>query len=212
MHVPMRRGFCLRRLCLAFVTGACLVALGAGAVSVAQSAFSVWAEPYATYAPVYRFILSAKRSVDVVMYELSDWTAERDLAADAARGADVRVLLDSAYHGGSYNRPAASYLQGAGVHVKWAPPSVIVHEKAIVVDDRAALVMTGNLTSLYYPTSADFVVEDTKAPDVATIVRAFDDDWGGDLAGSPYAVPVHGQEGDLVFSPGSDLDPRVTPE
>ncbi len=191
-----------RRLPLA--VAAILAVLGPGAVSAAQSTYLVWAEPAATYTPVYRFILSAHRSLDMVMYELGDETAEHDLAADAARGVDVRVLLDSAYHGGSYNQPAAAYLTAAGVHVKWAPSSVIVHEKTIVVDGRAALIMTGNLTRKYYSTSADFTVEDAKASDVATVVRAFDDDWAGDLTKSWYDVPVRGQEGDLVFSPGSE--------
>ncbi len=181
-----------------------LAVLCPGTVSAAQSTYVVWAEPGAGYAPVYRFILSAHRSLDMVMYELGDETAEHDLAADAARGVDVRVLLDSAYHGGSYSQAAAAYLKGAGVHVKWAPSSVIVHQKTIVVDGRAALVMTGNLTSRYYSTSADFTVEDAKASDVSTVVRAFDDDWAGDLTKSWYDVPVHGQEGDLVFSPGSE--------
>jgi phosphatidylserine/phosphatidylglycerophosphate/cardiolipin synthase-like enzyme len=140
----------------------------------------------------------------MTMYELEDPTAEADLAADAARGVDVRILLDSAYAGAGANKDAAAALSKAGAHVRWAPSSVIVHQKTIVVDSSAALVMTANLTSEYYSTSADFLVEDRQPADVATIVRAFDDDWGGDLADSPDQVPVRGQQGDLVFSPGSE--------
>ena len=140
----------------------------------------------------------------MTMYELEDATAEHDLAADAARGVDVRVFLDNAYSGARANQSAASLLAKSGVHVKWAPSSVIVHQKTIVVDNSAALIMTANLTSQYYSTSADFLVADRQAGDVATIVKAFDDDWGGDLAGSAYPVPVYGKEGDLVFSPESE--------
>lgn len=190
---------------LAAATLPVVACLATSAVAVAPlPAFSVLTEPSAGPGPLYRFILSAKSSLDMTMYELADPTAERDLAADAARGVDVRVLLDAAYRGGSYNAAAAAYLESAGAHVKWGPSSVIVHEKTIVVDNRAAFVMTGNLTRQYYATSADFIVEDTKQADVATIVRAFDDDWSGDLTNSWYDVAVHGQEGDLVFSPGSE--------
>ena len=168
------------------------------------SPFEVFTEPAAGFGPAYSFLLSARHSLDMTMYELEDTTAEHDLAVDAARGVDVRVLLDSAYAGVAVNKQAAAALAEAGVHVRWAPPSVIVHQKTIVVDGSAALVMTANLTSQYYATSADFLVEDRQPGDVATIVRAFDDDWNGDLAGSPSRVPVEGQKGDLVFSPGSE--------
>jgi phosphatidylserine/phosphatidylglycerophosphate/cardiolipin synthase-like enzyme len=172
--------------------------------SAAPSTFEVFVEPAAGFGAVYSFIGSAKHSLDMAMYELEDPSAEAGLAADAARGVDVRVLLDSAYAGAGANKDAAAALSKVGVHVRWAPSSVIVHQKTVVVDSSAALVMTANLTSEYYSTSADFLVEDRQPADVATIVRAFDDDWSGDLAGSPGQVPVRGQQGDLVFSPGSE--------
>jgi phosphatidylserine/phosphatidylglycerophosphate/cardiolipin synthase-like enzyme len=140
----------------------------------------------------------------MTMYELEDANAEHDLAVDAERGVAVRVLLDRAYSGKWANSRAAGALAAAGVHVEWAPSSVIVHQKTVVVDNSAALVMTANLTSRYYAGTADFIIEDRRSADVAVIVRAFDDDWAGDLVESPYRVPVRGQVGDLVFSPGSE--------
>lgn len=181
-----------------------LASLSPAVTAAAPGPFEVFIEPAAGFGPAYSFIGSAKHSLDMTMYELEDPTAEADLAADAARGVDVRILLDSAYAGAGANKDAAAALSKAGAHVRWAPSSVIVHQKTIVVDSSAALVMTANLTSEYYSTSADFLVEDRQPADVATIVRAFDDDWGGDLADSPDQVPVRGQQGDLVFSPGSE--------
>jgi phosphatidylserine/phosphatidylglycerophosphate/cardiolipin synthase-like enzyme len=178
--------------------------LAPAVAGAAASPFTVYVEPTAGFAPAYSFILSARHSLDMTMYELEDPIAEHDLAADASRGVDVRVLLDDAYSGARANQQAASVLAKARVQVKWAPSSVIVHQKTIVVDNVAALIMTANLTSQYYSTSADFLVEDRQAADVATIVQAFDDDWGGDLTESAYQVPVRGQEGDLVFSPESE--------
>ena len=40
-------------------------------------------EPDAGFSPVYRLINGARHSIDVTMYEFSDTTAERDLAAAA---------------------------------------------------------------------------------------------------------------------------------
>lgn len=192
------------RLALTWAVPVALLATGPAMASASLGHLGVWVEPNAGFGSVYKFILSARHCVDMTMYELGDPTAERDLAADAARGVDVRVLLDDAYHGGYYNKPAYSYLRSHGVHVEWGPSFLIVHQKTITVDNRASLVMTANLTSEYYATSADFIVEDTKPADVATIVRAFDEDWAGDLTRSSYDVAVRGEEGDLVFSPGSE--------
>lgn len=56
-----------------------------------------------------KLITGAKSSVDLTMYEVRDTTAENDLAADAARGVDVRVLLDRHLEE-SRNAAAYSYL------------------------------------------------------------------------------------------------------
>jgi hypothetical protein len=40
-------------------------------------------EPGAGFSPVYRLLSGARHSIDVTMYEISDTTAERDLAAAA---------------------------------------------------------------------------------------------------------------------------------
>ncbi len=76
-----------------------LASLSPAVTAAAPGPFEVFIEPAAGFGPAYSFIGSAKHSLDMTMYELEDPTAEADLAADAARGVDVRVLLDSAYAG-----------------------------------------------------------------------------------------------------------------
>ena len=66
----------------------------------------------------------------MTMYELVDPTAEQILGADAGRGVQVRVLLDSALEG-SRNQPAQAYLASHGVDVAFAPASRITHQKTI---------------------------------------------------------------------------------
>ena len=66
----------------------------ASAHNSATASLRALTEPQDGIGPIYRLITRARSSVDLTMYELADPTAEADLAADAARGVDVRVILD----------------------------------------------------------------------------------------------------------------------
>jgi cardiolipin synthase A/B len=148
--------------------------------------------------PVYNFMSSARRSLEMTMYELSDPAAEQILIADHDKGVRVQVLLDRDYSGGSINEAAYATLSAAGVAVAWANDSEIFHQKTITVDGAQSAIMTGNLTSQYYATTRDFVIMDSQAVDVAAIESVFAADWSG-------AIPSPGPMGaDLVWSPGSE--------
>jgi phosphatidylserine/phosphatidylglycerophosphate/cardiolipin synthase-like enzyme len=153
-------------------------------------------EPDDTMAPIYTLITSATSSLDMTMFELNDTIAESDLAADAARGVDVRVLLD-AHLEAAANAAAASYLSSHHVAVAWGPSDQTLHQKTITVDNHTSAIMTLNLTSRYYVTTRDFVVIDTNPSDVHAIATTFD----ADFSGSPSDGPPSGA--DLVWSPGS---------
>jgi cardiolipin synthase len=147
--------------------------------------------------PLYEFMSSARESLDMTMYELSDTAAEQILITDHQRGVRVRVLLDHAYNGASVNQAAYAALSAASVPVAWANDSEIFHQKTVTVDGATSAVMTGNLTSRDYATTRDFVVMDSQAPDVAAIEAVFAADW-------PGKAPATGPPGvDLVWSPGS---------
>ncbi len=146
-------------------------------------------EPAAGIGPIYQLITAARSSVDLTMYELADPTAEADLAADAARGVNVRVLLDQhlekARKTGAYD-----YLAARGVHVRWGPAGATYHQKTLTVDDATSVVMTLNLVSEDYPGTRDFAVIDTNRADVAT--------FNADFAGQAITPP---DGADLVWSP-----------
>ena len=147
-------------------------------------------------------LTSAKHSLDMTMYELVDPVAEADLAADAARGVDVRVVLDRNREQYA-NTSAYDYLTAHRVKVHWAPSSYdATHEKAVVVDagypGQAALIMTLNLTSRYYTTTRDFAVADHNPTDVAAIASVFNADYAGNQSAPTPAGA------DLVWSPGSE--------
>jgi cardiolipin synthase A/B len=173
-----------------------VLAVSGGAASV--SALQVLIEPKDGLGAIYRFITRARSSVDLTMYELADATAEKDLAADAARGVDVRVILDRHFEQ-SANRSAYRYLAARGVHVRWGPAGITFHQKTLTVDDATSVVLTLNLTSRYYPDTRDFAVIDRNRADVAAIVATFNADFAGRAITPPDGT-------DLVWSPANAQD------
>src|SRR5271165_5781285 len=146
--------------------------------------------------PVYAFVLSARRTVDMTMYELTDPTMVRDLITDHRRGVKVRVLLDTNRER-SRNQSAFDELEAGGVSVVWAATGFdATHQKTITVDDRESLIASFNLTDEYYSTTRDFGVWDTDPADVSAIVAVFN----ADFAHRSHR-PSNGA--DLVWSPGS---------
>jgi len=153
----------------------------------------VLAEPDDGIKPIYRLITKARSSVELTMYELADPRAEADLAADARRGVDVRVILDQHLER-SRNRGAYGYLAAHGVHVRWAPAGTTYHQKTLTVDGRTSVIMTLNLVAEDYPGTRDFAVIDTNRADVAAILATFDADFAGRASTPPDGA-------DLVWSP-----------
>jgi phosphatidylserine/phosphatidylglycerophosphate/cardiolipin synthase-like enzyme len=146
--------------------------------------------------PVYAFVLSARRTVDMTMYELTDPTMVSDLITDHRRGVKVRVILDTNRER-SRNESAFGELKAAGVSVVWADTEFdATHQKTITVDDRESLIASFNLTDEYYSTTRDFGVWDTDPPDVSAIVAVFNADFA-----HRSVRPSNGA--DLVWSPGS---------
>ena len=145
---------------------------------------------------VYDFVLSAKKSVDITMYEFVDPTMVKDLGTDVRKGVKVRVILDTNLEH-SRNAPTYKALKAEGVGVVWADPSyAATHQKTITVDDRESLIMSLNLDDEYYTTTRDFGVFDTYPKDVAAIVAVFNADYDH--------TPITPSDGtDLVWSPGS---------
>jgi cardiolipin synthase A/B len=135
----------------------------------------------------------------MTMYELTDTTAEQDLANAAARGVTVRVILDQNLEK-SHNTTAYNYLDAHGVSVVWAPAGyAATHQKTITVDGTTTAIMTGNLTSQYYSTSRDFAVMENNSYDVKAIEKVFDADFTG--------APISPTDGDhLVWSPTDSQD------
>jgi phosphatidylserine/phosphatidylglycerophosphate/cardiolipin synthase-like enzyme len=178
-----------------------VVATPSAAATASARFYRLIQYPGAGFGGVYAQIGSARRSIDMEMYELKDPTAERDLAAAAHRGVSVRVLLDSAYHGAEVNRAAYAYLRSQGVHVRWAPSGYIFHIKSTVFDGAVADVSTANLTSEYYSDTRDAELIDSNPVQVRAIEATFGNDWSAAPGGDPRAQTV--QAPGLIWSPES---------
>jgi cardiolipin synthase len=170
----------------------------ASAAPTPPAALSLIIEPGAGMGEIDALIASAHHSVDVTMYELEDTDAEQLLAGDAARGVEVRVILNREYTS-SDNDAAFAYLEGHGVHVHWASSQyALTHQKTLVVDGTVCVIMTLNWTSRYYSDTRDVAVVDRNPADIAAIRATFDADYDG--------APINPSSGaDLVWSPTTSL-------
>lgn len=144
------------------------------------------------------YIARARRSVDLVIYELTDPLVIHALIASASKGVSVRVLLDRAYSGYSTNHSAYNALSHSKVLVHYAPASTIVHQKTLVIDQSCALISTGNLTPNYYSSSLDFFVADASHSDIAYISSVFNQDFSSSTISSVSQAPP------LLYSPGAE--------
>jgi cardiolipin synthase len=150
-------------------------------------------EPAAGFTPLDRLIGQARHSIDVTMYEFADTSAEHDLAAMARRGVSVHVILDRRER--SRNTAAYDYFRAHRVAVTWSSASFeYTHQKTVVIDQSAAVIMTANLTSEYYATSRDFLVVDRNRADITAIIRVFAADFA-------HRQITPGDGRDLVWSP-----------
>lgn len=149
------------------------------------------------FAQIHQQTATARRSIDMSMYELADPIEISDLIAARHRGVAVRVILDRAYSGQRVNEAAYAQLQSAGVPVHWAG-GAIFHIKMVVVDASVADVSTANLTSRYYSSTRDATVIDRNRAQVRAISATFTHDWAGDPT-SDNTVSSPG----LVWSPGA---------
>lgn len=162
-------------------------------------------EPDANYEPVIAALKSAKKSVLMEMYLLTDSFVIDELKRARGRGVDVRVLLETRpAGGGTGNQPAISELRAANVTVKTSNSAYrLGHQKTIVVDERVALIMTLDQARDSFATNREFGIVDTVPEDVAEIVSVFQADWNGNVpvVSNPNLVwsPMNARERLLAF-------------
>jgi cardiolipin synthase len=182
-----------------------LAAVMAGCGSLAKtSSYTLITEPQTGYQPIYDFISSAKKTIDMTMYQLADPKAQAALISTSKRGVQVRVLLDSDNaNGGARTANQAAYndLKANGVNVKWAWSGTLWHQKSIVRDGSAVAVMTCNLYSPYYPVLRDFAVITDNPATASGVEATFNTDFK--KTGSPPTKGAVPKGSELIWSPGA---------
>lgn len=157
--------------------------------------YTLVTEPDQGLTAIYNLIATAKKSIDMTMYELTDVTVMDAFAKAAAAGVAVRVILDQSGDETKTNTPAYNYLQQNKCGVHWSNPAyAVTHQKTITVDAATSAIMTLNLTPTYYKTSRDFAVITNNAADVAAIETTFNADFT-----NAQITPPTGEN--LVWSP-----------
>jgi cardiolipin synthase A/B len=186
--------------------------------------YTLITEPQDDLTAIYNLISSAKKSIDITIYELTDITVTSMLGKAAAAGVAVRVILDQNDEKRS-NTPAYTYLQQNKVSVHWANPSfAVTHQKTITVDEATSAIMTLNLTPSAYATTRDFAVITNNAADVAAIVTTFNADfvnqsitpptgenlvWSPTNATSSLLALISGATTSLLISQEEFDDPQI---
>jgi phosphatidylserine/phosphatidylglycerophosphate/cardiolipin synthase-like enzyme len=165
-----------------------------GQATNAIATYTLLTEPDQGLTAIYNLISSAKVSIDMTMYELSDTTVTSMLATAAASGVTVRVILDQNNEKAN-NTAGYNYLTAHHASVHWANPVyACTHQKTITVDQATSAIMTLNLTPQDYATTRDFAVITNNAADIAAIESTFN----ADFADAAITPPT----GDnLVWSP-----------
>jgi phosphatidylserine/phosphatidylglycerophosphate/cardiolipin synthase-like enzyme len=161
----------------------------------AATTYTLVTEPDQGLTAIYNLIATAKKSIDMTMYELTDVTVMDAFAKAAAAGVAVRVILDQSGDEKKTNTPAYNYLEQNKCGVHWSNPAfAVTHQKTITVDAATSAIMTLNLTPTDYKTTRDFAVITNNAADVAAIEATFNADFT-----NATITPPTGEN--LVWSP-----------
>src|SRR5437763_8319713 len=132
-------------------------------------------------------IRSARKSIWLEIYILSDRNVIRTLQEAANRGLDVRVMLEPhPVGGGPSTLRTLDELRAAGIKAQPTNPSLpLTHEKGMITDGTTIYIMTSNFSrSALGGTSGssgysnrEYGIIDTKQQDVQAVTNIFNADW-----------------------------------
>lgn len=127
-------------------------------------------------APIAEAIGRAETSVRVMIYLMGTGNIFDTLKKKATEGKTVRVILDVSQK--STNQKYADGLAAAGAKIQWSDPAfTYMHAKTVVVDDKEAIISTGNFALSYIQKERNYVARDDDPADVASLAALFDADW-----------------------------------
>ncbi len=148
-----------------------------------SSNLDIIVEPSDKGAALTQAIKNAKQSVHVTMYLLTDTEDINALIAQHKAGHDVRVVLNKNFYSGTGNGAVYNQLKSAGVPVHWAPSGfTYTHEKCVIIDGKAAWIMTMNATYGAPIYNREYLAVDRDPADVSEADTVFKADYAGQAA------------------------------
>ncbi len=160
---------------------------------------TLFVEPEKSDYPITDGIKSAKKTVDLEVYMLSDKYVINSLIDAEKRGVRVRVLLEeNPYKGYGANKSVKDKLSHYGISVKWANRAYqLTHSKFLVIDGKTGYILTMNLTKSSFTKNREFGIITDAEPEVRDLEKIFQCDWDR----KPYSP----QEDALLVSPENSL-------
>ncbi len=139
----------------------------------------LFTEPDDGRGPILSAINSAKKSIDLEVYILSDKTIIRSLISAEKRGVEVRVILEEhPYKGYGANKETKDKLSHYGISTKWSNRVYrFTHSKFFVVDETIGYIMTLNLSKSSFTKNREFGIITKDPLYVKELERIFQSDW-----------------------------------
>lgn len=152
-------------------------------------------EPDMGKAPIIDTMQAARQSVHLVMYGFTDTTLLAPLLKQHEQGRSVKIILEGQpYKAADENVKIMRLLKQHDMDWReGVPPFRLVHEKALIIDGKKALVMTFNFTRGTFKNQRNFglIIDDPVT--VKEIDAVFSADW------HRKAIDLHASH--LVWSP-----------
>src|SRR5664279_3998021 len=125
--------------------------------------------------PILDAINRAEKSLRIKMFVFSDPTILQAVIAAKKRGVSVRVMLNPARRSGeSENEESRKLLVSARVDVLDSNPHFdLTHEKSMVIDDGAAIIMSFNWEPKDLTVTRDYAVVTSAHHEVAEVSECF---------------------------------------
>ncbi|MDQ3327618.1 MAG: phospholipase D-like domain-containing protein, partial [Chloroflexota bacterium] len=129
-------------------------ASGPGTVTVEK----LWVQPDDGLEPFLDELSAARKTLDVVVYLLTNPIIVEDLIAAKQRGVDVRVMIEEdPFGGGAGSGDSLRVLEAAGIKTEYGVSTFrYTHEKAVIIDRKRAIVMTANFTKSAFTRNREY--------------------------------------------------------
>ena len=132
--------------------------------------------PDAGATPFVSVLQRATKTIRVMVYQMGTGPILDTLEAKAKAGVNVQVILDVVQK--DTNEKYMTCLLAAGANVIWSDAKFqYMHAKLIIVDEKEAVISTGNYAAFRMNMERNYAVRDADPADLDVLVKLFDADF-----------------------------------